>query len=518
MPFFLIDIDQAHNLLFRIRMKALLKISNVWAIMLCLHALYAGNSFASAQEPLATQVSETVPSQIERELLELINQARRTPLDTVSRLGLNSDAVLAGLPELSEILTDGIPPLNFNGHLYTSAKAHTEDMIANGYYSEMSIDGRSVFDRVAQSGYSHSDAGESLGMLAFTNFVPPDTAARLIFENIFIDEVAIENGKSKNILNPKFQDVGIYFGSGSWVLNGKKVNVYLATLDFGKEGMNYSEQLFVSLINQARSNPIKTAACLGMDMEKLFENRLDLFTILAYGLPPVVFDARLHKAAENHALDMFEKDYVSTVSLDGKTPEDRLGDRNYGYILSAEFIDCISSENYENPEKTVSLLFEKRFKEELSYDSIEKLVILNPDFNEIGVSLNAFENAGRQNFSGKVVNLLVSDLARTEDDNKACIFGIAYVDENRNENFDPGEGICGSKIEICDVGDGIPIAVAYSEKSGCFSAEVETGGVYMLKSEFEGRPYEEVLHILGEEPAFVEIRFESGGDSVPENR
>ncbi len=500
-------------------MKIVYRITSVWAIVFCLQALYAGKTFASASESKATQVSETAPSQIERELVELINEARRYPLDTASRIGLDPDVVLDNMPESSEILTNGIPPLNFNGSLYSAAKAHTEDMIANRYYSDMSIDGRSVSDRVAQNGYSHSEAGESLGMLAFANFVPPDTAARLIFENIFIDELEQENGKSRNILSPKFEDIGICLGSGSWILNGKKVHVYLATFDFGKEGMNYSEQLFVSLINQARTNPIKTAAYLGMDMEKLFENRLDLFSVLAHGLPPVVFNEKLHKAAEEHAFDMFEKDYFSSVSLDGKTPEDRLEDRNYEYVSSAEFIDWISSENDGNPEKAVSLLFEKRFKEELAYDSIEKLVILNPDFNEIGVSLNAFENEGKRNFSGNVVNLLVSDLARAEDDNNnARIFGIAFVDDNQSEYFDPGEGISGLKIEIRGIGDGIPLAVAYSEESGCFSAEIETGGVYMLKSEFEGRPYEKVINMFDEGPTFVEIRLESEVDSMPEKR
>ena len=75
--------------------------------------------------------------QIEIELFELINQARWDPLAMAGSFGLDPNQVLSDLPELSEILTNGLPALVLNQQLYDAALAHTRDMLDNNYYGKI---------------------------------------------------------------------------------------------------------------------------------------------------------------------------------------------------------------------------------------------------------------------------------------------------------------------------------------------------------------------------------------------
>lgn len=55
-------------------------------------------------------------------------------------------------------------------------------------------------------------------------------------------------------------------------------------------------------------------------------------------LVPVVYDARLSEAAQSHAEDMVENDYLSHTGLDGSTPADRALEVGYDYAFIAENI------------------------------------------------------------------------------------------------------------------------------------------------------------------------------------
>ncbi|PIP47097.1 MAG: hypothetical protein COX16_06190, partial [Deltaproteobacteria bacterium CG23_combo_of_CG06-09_8_20_14_all_51_20] len=47
----------------------------------------------------------------ERELFNLINEARIAPLAMAAKLNMDPEKVLADLPELKDILINGLPPL-----------------------------------------------------------------------------------------------------------------------------------------------------------------------------------------------------------------------------------------------------------------------------------------------------------------------------------------------------------------------------------------------------------------------
>ena len=464
-------------------------------------------SMAQQTGPEEAGTSKIVPSRAELQLLGRINQARKNPLQAAANLGLDPQAVLEQWPELKGVLVNGLPPLQFNENLYTAAMMHSEDMTAQKYYSGISPDGRTVRERMAESGYLPSAAGESLGMLAFINFLPSETAVQVIFENMLKDELNPDTKIQRNILNPAFKDVGVYLGTGSWILGSKRYNVYLSTCDFGNEGLNYSERVLIALINQARANPIKTAASIGMDMEKLFENRPDLFAVLNRGLPPVSFNHQLYKASRNHLLDMLKNDYFSHVSPDGKTAAERLADQGYEAIMQDESLGSLLTGSIGNHLIAFKTLFENKFKEEFTYESTDQLVMLNPEYNEIGVGFDSKIVHPTENSPEKNHYLMVLELAKSEF-KKPNVFGVIYSDVDLDGMYDPGEGIGRIKVRVMDESGKKVIREVSTDISGSFTTEIAPG-CYNAKVVYGERTYGKAFVINSAGSGYIEIKVEN---------
>ena len=262
---------------------------------------------------------ETVPTEDEISLLELINEARRDPLGMAESLGVDRETVLHDLPELHAVLTEGLAPLEFNKKLYEAASGHTEDMIANNYYSHDSIDGRTYAERIRESGYVAVVCGESLGMVAFQNLMNTSDAVWTIFESIFLAELDPETTEVRNILNPAITETGIVLGSGQFTTGGSTLNAYLATLDFGKPVADTEavEQALFGMLNSARSDPRMALINAGIDQESAAQAYGDLAWALARPLAPLARDQKLSTAATAHNRDMLDQLYFDTLSPDG---------------------------------------------------------------------------------------------------------------------------------------------------------------------------------------------------------
>ena len=122
---------------------------------------------------LATCDFGAVITEPEAELLRLINLARANPLGMAEALGINAAAYLEGRPELRAAFEQGLAPLTVNRTLLSVSAAHLQDMLTNNYYGKTSLDGRTVSDRIAASGYRSAAAGESLGITWFTDPIEP---------------------------------------------------------------------------------------------------------------------------------------------------------------------------------------------------------------------------------------------------------------------------------------------------------------------------------------------------------
>ena len=115
----------------------------------------------------------------------LVNEVRQNPVQSLSALGIDINAVRAHLGEESWILDRRLPPLALNFNLHQSAAQHNKEMINNGYIVYTSPDGElSLEVRIASTGYDAVQTGESIGALTFDTYRDSFDSAKIILINM----------------------------------------------------------------------------------------------------------------------------------------------------------------------------------------------------------------------------------------------------------------------------------------------------------------------------------------------
>jgi len=391
---------------------------------------------------------EPVPSEEEVFLLELINEARRDPLGMADSLGIDRETVLRDLPELNVILTEGLAPLGFNGRLYEAAYGHTEEMISNSYYSHNSLDGRTYGERIRKAGYLAAVCGESLGMVAFQNFMDPDEAVMAIFESIFLAELDPETTEERNILNPEITEAGIALGSGSFTAGGSTLNVYLSTLDFGKPVAETEaiELALVSMLNSARNDPSGALLSLGLDQESA-ARAYGTMAFLSIPPAPLAWNDKLHGTAAAHNRDMRERLYFDIISPDGSTPFERVESTGYAPAYVGESLAIMDTAQADDPFDAARRLYEIILKNDVDPQSNAQRNIFSPFLTEIGIGV---EKALLDLGGGDAPSwfyVVVADFAQPLEQ-RSFVMGTVYEDHNHNGVFDEDEGIPGLKITL----------------------------------------------------------------------
>ena len=443
---------------------------------------------------LSVSAEENVLSEHELAFLELINEARANPLETASSMGMRPDRILRDFPEMQDILTEGLPALTYHKNLYEAARAHTEDMFEEGYYSHDSLDGRTYEDRITATGYLPLATGESLGLLGFSNFIDPSESVRAMFEKMFCNELDPSSTEQWNILNPEFTQAGIALGTGTLYLDGYIFNVYMVTCDFGSRADVTGLQL-LNLINQARANPLETAAALGMDTEQLIAEYPWLSEIMTNGLPPLTFNARLYSAARGHTLDMLKEGYYSNDSLDGRTHEDRIRESGYEAVESGEAVGYACQRIYEKPCEAAAIFLKRIFITDLKDPEPGEMTILNPLLKEAGIAIAEGTSVPLGGICGDEVALLTADFGAAET---AGIFlmGVTYVDENDNGLYDAGEG---APAVVTVNGPDDMIFSLHSDGTGYFSMPLDDkpGEYVIIALMADGRAFTRSVEIDG---------------------
>ena len=390
---------------------------------------------------ISSPASENIPSQHELDLLSLINVARENPLAMASSLGMDTDQILKDLPELNDILIKGLPPLTFNENLYAAASAHTRDMLDNSYYSHTSLDGRTYYDRIIETGYIPVATGESLGVLAFNNFIEPAQAVKHLFENMFVDELDPSRTEKRNILDPKLREAGVSVLPGTFNLDGSLWNVYLTTCNFGTYAI---ELALLEMINKARNDPYQALEMAGVDEASAREALGDYAWVLDQGLPPLAWNEQLHEAAWGHNLDMTEHAYFSEISPEGEGPSERVASTGYKALYVGETLGALVSEHFVDPLKITCLIYENLVKDELNPASTVRKNIFNPEVTEVGIGFERviFDPDDRDSL---ITYVVVADFARPVEP-RAFLVGNVYYDRDGDGSFDPLEGIAGLKI------------------------------------------------------------------------
>ncbi len=438
------------------------------------------------------EITPIEPSISEAALLEMINDARKEPLATAASLGFDPSKILEDFPEMKDVLIAGMPALQFNSLLYEAACEHNQDMIDRDYYSSVNPDGKNVDQRFADKGYVSEYSGETLGMLAFANFLPASGATRVFFESMFKDELNPENDYQKNILNENMGDAAVSIKASSKILNGTKFNTYTAVCDFGNkasvdEKVGKIERLLMILVNEFRTNPDATAESLGIELESLYMNCPDLMEILQRYAQPAIPIASIEAASIMHSLDMMTNGFVGHISSDGIGVEARMIEAGYTpyrwgeSVLKFEFspteaLDIVAR----------SILKEMILEEFEEFSSSGELTLLNPDFKDIGVGIEFQENEPD-------ISLFVTVSYGVEkDDGPLYVAGLVYSDEDRDGIASFSESMSAATIRIESLLENEGELEVASETEittdslGFFASPLLTSGVYGITVQLYG--------------------------------
>jgi uncharacterized protein YkwD len=123
---------------------------------------------------------------LERQMWALVNQDRLDP-DTAAETGGRAQ------------------PLRWNENLAAVARAHSRDMLEQGYFDHVDPEGRNVSTRVDAAGIPWRAAGENIAIYGTI----------LGAEGAFMNEPRFQHNHRFNILNPNFTDVGIGIVQGA---------------------------------------------------------------------------------------------------------------------------------------------------------------------------------------------------------------------------------------------------------------------------------------------------------------
>lgn len=112
----------------------------------------------------------------------------------------------------------GLPALIENSKLDLDAEHKLNDMFARQYFEHVSPDGKGPSDQAKAAGYQYVIIGENLALGNFKD------------DNALVEAWMNSPGHRANILNVKFQEIGVAVGQGEF--EGRKV--WLAVQEFGK--------------------------------------------------------------------------------------------------------------------------------------------------------------------------------------------------------------------------------------------------------------------------------------------
>lgn len=96
----------------------------------------------------------------------------------------------------------GLQPLEYNGLLTRAARGHVDDMVSNNIFSHIGSGGGTAADRARQVGYQYCIVGENISM------------GHASIQAAVLGWMA-SKGHRDNILNRKFDEIGIGIGEGA---------------------------------------------------------------------------------------------------------------------------------------------------------------------------------------------------------------------------------------------------------------------------------------------------------------
>ena len=213
-----------------------------------------------------------------------------------------------------------------------------------------------------------------------------------------------------------------------------------------------AEQAHLERINRARLDPRAEAErLLGGDLNEGITD--PTLQISLTPKQPLTGNALLHAAARAHSRDMIDQDYFDHLSLDGRTPWDRMAAAGYvGFSAAAENI-ALSIATYPLDETATLLAMHDRFVvDEDVVGRGHRIAVFDDGLREIGVGA-AGGGFTLDNSAYPFAWALTCDFAARWD-GPAFVLGVVFDDRNRDGAYTVGEGLGGVAIRALRTADG----------------------------------------------------------------
>lgn len=184
------------------------------------------------------------------EFWQQINIARQDPLAAAARLEIPEYVVRQTFADREWILEQGLPPLAWDNALATSAQAHGDDMFTRAYYSYVSPEGATYWDRIEDVGPAPEQAGETVNALFFENLISLEKASELLLHAILRDELTGNPSVECNIFSAELTRIGVGFLAGNTLLVEGQPYAYLLVADFARPYLEDSQPCIIGTYPQ----------------------------------------------------------------------------------------------------------------------------------------------------------------------------------------------------------------------------------------------------------------------------
>jgi hypothetical protein len=255
------------------------------------------------------------------------------------------------------------------------------------------------------------------------------------------------------------------------------------------------EQLYVELINRARANPAAEGERLRATTDPEVVAAYDFFSVdlelmvaefaAIDPAPPVAVNAQLLEAARLHSADMFANEFQGHSGSDGSTLGQRVTAQGYPWSSLAENVYSYAKSVWHG-HAGFNVDWGAGGAGGMQLGRGHRVNIHNPGSREIGVGVVLGEK-------GSVGPQLVTQDFGTRQGATPLLTGVVYYDLNRNDFFDPGEGLGGITVFV----DGSSF-YAMTADTGGYAVPVPGNGSYLVTFRGPGLPeHEQTITVAG---------------------
>lgn len=409
------------------------------------------------------------PSGDRSSFVALVNQIRSAPFDYARKLGytqelLQSRGILPGTK---------FEPYSLNNHLNLQA----ETLNNNGVQNQKPM---------------YLLTTDTKGKISFINFMSASTANKIFIENLLREE--IDNNHFRYILSKEYSFIGVSMKSGQLE---SKMNSWFLAISLGSFALKAEGQI-LNLINQIRSEPWNVQKYVAQNLNAVFRENWNVYHMLSNEFPPYFLNIPLSRSARDSSFDSLYGTFYKSAGYFRLSYFEKAILNGYDGVDARESIATIAF-GKEDTETCVISLFSALLSNELKAWP-EKTAIFQKEFHDAG--------AGISLRSGDGIDLatlsLYTGTSGVEAQDSSKIYGVLFLDSDRNSLYSPGEELAGMNVVVYDK-DYRPIQSVIADNAGHFHMTLSSGQYYYFRAEKDN--YHQVEKIWVDRNKFVKLGY-----------